>query len=249
MPHLKRAVALLSLVLVFMFVVPRVMPTPAFLIDFGFHTRNAEQNAEKWASVPASYVSTSVCVDCHKDKYTLWQKGNHRVVSCENCHGPAAAHITTGSPEALNTSRDLCGLCHARLVSRPSGFPQVNMNIMGGDAECVTCHDPHEPRAGMPPQVPHTMEGRANCQTCHNPQAHEPFEQVPPQAPHSMEGRSDCLSCHGSSEFRGASLPHVPAGLGGTNCLLCHTTGGVKPLPDDHTGRTSATCLNCHRLN
>jgi len=249
MPHLKRAAGLLFLVLVFMFVVPRVMPTPAVLVDFGFHKSNSEQSAEKWAGIPTLYVSTSVCVDCHNDKYTLWQKGNHRVVSCENCHGPATAHLKDGAPEVLNTSRDLCGTCHARLVSRPSDFPQVDMNTMGGDAECITCHDPHEPRAGMPPQLPHTMEGRSNCQSCHDPQAHEPFEQIPPQAPHTMEGRSDCLSCHGPTELRGASLPHIPAGLGGTNCLLCHTTGGVKPLPADHTGRTSATCMNCHRLN
>ncbi len=248
MPHLKRALALLLLVLVFVFVVPRVMPTPASLAAFGFHTRNAEQNAQKWASVPVSFVSTSVCVDCHKSKFTLWQSGNHKVVSCENCHGPAAAHLKTGAPEVLNPSRDLCGTCHARLVSRPADFPQVDMKTMGGDAECITCHDPHEPRAGMPPQLPHTMEGRANCQTCHNPLAHEPFEAPPPQAPHSMEGRSDCLSCHGSSEFRGSSLPHVPAGMEG-NCLLCHTAGGVKPLPADHAGRTSSTCVNCHRLN
>src|SRR3972149_7519686 len=133
MPHLKRAVVFLLLLLVLVFVVPRVMPVPAFLIDFGFHTRNSEQNAEKWARVPTLFVSTSVCVDCHKDKYTLWQKGNHRVVSCENCHGPATAHIKDGAPEGLNTSRDLCGTCHARLVSRPSGFPQVDMNTMGGD--------------------------------------------------------------------------------------------------------------------
>jgi len=225
------------------------MPTPAVLVDFGFHKSNSEQSAEKWAGIPTLYVSTSVCVDCHNDKYTLWQKGNHRVVSCENCHGPATAHLKDGAPEVLNTSRDLCGTCHARLVSRPSDFPQVDMNTMGGDAECITCHDPHEPRAGMPPQLPHTMEGRSNCQSCHDPQAHEPFEQIPPQAPHTMEGRSDCLSCHGPTELRGASLPHIPAGLGGTNCLLCHTTGGVKPLPADHTGRTSATCMNCHRLN
>ena len=249
MPHIKRAVAVLIGLLIIVFVVPRVMPVPASLVSFGFHTRNAQQNAEKWASIPVSFVSTSVCVDCHKDQYTLWQKGNHKVVTCEDCHGPAAAHLASGAPETVNKSKDLCATCHAQLPARPADFPQVDLSIMGGGADCITCHDPHEPRAGMPPQVPHSLDGRSDCQTCHNPGSHEPWVTTPPQAPHSMEGRSDCLSCHGPPAIKGATIPHVPTGLGGTNCLLCHTAGGVKPLPDDHAGRTSATCMNCHRLN
>ena len=50
MPHIKRAVAFLALLLILVFVVPRIMPKPALLVDFGFHTRNSAQNADKWAS-------------------------------------------------------------------------------------------------------------------------------------------------------------------------------------------------------
>jgi hypothetical protein len=28
---------------------------------------------------------------------------------------------------------------------------------------------------------------------------------------------------------------------------VCHSSGGIKPLPEDHVGRTTTTCLNCHR--
>ncbi len=246
MGHLVRAGVVLSVLLVLVFVVLGVMPTPALLVEYGFHRQEAEANTEKWASLPIQYVGSSICVDCHQDEYALREKGNHRTVACENCHGPARAHLETRTPEVLDTSRALCGLCHAQLVSRPGGFPQVDMEEMGGDEECITCHNPHEPRVGMPPEVPHHLEERSDCQSCHSPS--EPLEVPPPQTPHILEGRTECLSCHGPQEFRGATLPHIPEGLeASTNCLLCHSTGGIRPLPGDHLGRTSATCLNCHR--
>jgi hypothetical protein len=39
----------------------------------------------------------------------------------------------------------------------------------------------------------------------------------------------------------------VPHGLEGRDdCLMCHA-GGTYAVPTDHDGRTSDTCLNCHR--
>lgn len=246
MKHLARVGALLFAILIFVFLGLRVMPVPAFLTDFGFHPKNVKENEAMWANLPIQYASSSICVDCHSNEYRLRGKGKHRTVSCETCHGSARAHLATGAPEALDTSRGFCGLCHAQLISRPGNFPQVNMAEMGGDAECITCHDPHEPRVGMPPEVPHHLEERSDCQACHSP--NEPLEIPPPQTPHTLEGRAECLSCHGPSEFRGATLPHPPHSLEGrSNCLLCHSVGGIKPLPEDHLGRKSTTCLNCHR--
>ncbi len=246
MRHLARAGALLSAVLIIVLVVPRVVPTPAFLAEYGFHRGEVKENAEEWSSLPIQYVSSSICNDCHQDNYGIWEKGNHRTVSCENCHGPVNPHLEGKARPVVDSSRELCGLCHARLISRPSNFPQVDMEEMGGHVDCVTCHDPHDPRAGMPPQVPHTLQERSNCQSCHGP--HEPWVEMPPEVPHTMEGRTECLSCHGPQEFRGATLPRIPHSLEGrNNCLLCHGSGGIKPLPEDHGGRTTATCLNCHR--
>ncbi len=232
--------------LVFSFVGLRVMPIPASLMKYGFHPKNIEENVSEWANLPVQFASSSVCVDCHQDKYGMWEKGDHRTVNCENCHGPAMAHLETGTRPIVDTSRELCGLCHSKLISRPRDFPQVDMEEMGGHEECITCHDPHEPRAGMPPQVPHALEGRTECQSCHG--SHEPWITPPPEIPHTMEGRTECLSCHGSQELRGANLPRIPHTLEGrTNCLMCHNTSAIKPFPEDHVGRTSATCLNCHR--
>jgi hypothetical protein len=246
MTHLKRAGAILAIVLAFVFVGLRVMPVPENLAGFGFHQQDEEANRVEWASQPIQFVSSSLCVDCHQENYVMWEKGNHRTVSCENCHGPAKQHLDTGELPRKNSERELCELCHAQLISRPSNFPQVDMAEMGHGEKCVTCHNPHEPRAGMPPQVPHSLDGRSECQSCHGP--HEPWIEPPPEVPHTMEGRTECLSCHGPAELRGLALPHIPHSLEGRdNCLECHNASAIKPFPADHVGRKSVSCQTCHQ--
>lgn len=246
MKHLFRAGALLVVVLLLVFVGLRVMPVPASLEEYGFHPQETQENTEMWASLPIQYANSSTCLDCHQDKYTEWLTSKHSTVNCENCHGPTKEHLETGAPLILDTSRELCGLCHAKLVARPSNFPQVDMDEMGGEADCTTCHNPHDPRAGIPSQVPHDLEGRTDCQVCHAP--HEPLVHIPPQIPHSLEGRTDCLLCHNSDELSKTAPPGIPHNLEGrANCLTCHNEGGIKPFPESHAGRTSDTCLNCHR--
>lgn len=246
MNHLVRAGLLLSGVLLFLFVGVRLMPIPAAIASLGFHPRETEENTKAWAALPVQYAQTSTCSTCHDGNYSLWKQGGHKTVSCENCHGPAKPHLDGKMRPVVDGSRKLCSTCHAKLVSRPRDFPQVDVANHGGVSECRTCHNPHEPRAGMPPRVPHATEDRDTCQSCHNP--HEPLEVLPPKVPHTVEGRSDCLSCHGSPEQRGSTQPRIPHTLEGrANCLLCHNSGGLKPFPNDHAGRTAATCLNCHR--
>lgn len=237
---------MLLAVFLFVFIGLRVMPVPAFLEDFGFHKRDAQKNEQQWASLPINYASSPACAQCHQSNYTSWQQGDHRTVSCENCHGPANIHLEGKALPVVDTSRELCGTCHAKLTARPASFPQVDMNEMGGDSKCITCHNPHDPRAGMPPQVPHTLENRAQCLSCHG--QHEPWLRPPPQVPHTLEGRTQCLSCHGPEVIKATVVPRVPHTLDGrAECLVCHNSGGIKPFPENHAGRTSATCLSCHQ--
>ncbi len=246
MKHLVRAGVLLLVVLLFALVGLRMIPVPEFLADYGFHSKDTQGNTEEWASLPVQYVGSSVCNDCHRGEYSMWEGSNHRTVACENCHGPARAHLEESTPETVDTSRELCGLCHTQLISRPKDFAQVDMGEMGGDEVCATCHDPHDPRAGMPPEVPHAMEERSDCESCHAP--HEPLVVLPPEVHHTLEGRGDCETCHGPHEVRGEALPHIPHTLEGhADCVVCHSVEGIKPLPEDHIGRTTTTCLNCHR--
>ena len=246
MRHLARALMVLGALLVIVFLVPRMIPASASLSGFGFHKQDVTKNSNEWASLPVQYMQSSLCIDCHKTQYDVWEKSNHKSVVCENCHGFASEHLETLTPLATDRSRQLCATCHEKVDGRRASFPQVDMTKMGGDSECVTCHSPHDPRAGMPPEVPHALGDRSNCASCHSP--HEPLAVIPPHIPHTLEGRTDCLECHGSNELRGLSLPRIPHSLDGrADCLLCHNSSSLRPIPSDHVGRTSATCLNCHR--
>ncbi len=189
MNHLIRAGAVIG-VLIIAFVVLRAMPPPKSLADFGFH--KVEDNEKEWASQPLRYADPSTCNACHQEQHSAWETAQHSPVSCESCHGPGQAHADTGAKVVVDTSRELCALCHARLLARPPQFPQVDLERHGEQAECVTCHDPHEPRLATAPLIPHTLEGR-------------------------------------------------------TDCLLCHDLEGFKPVPEDHAGRGTETCLSCHR--
>ncbi len=246
MAHLKRVGALLAVLLVALFVVPRVLPIPASFLSFGFHRSDKITNEELWASLPMQYANPSICNDCHQEQYNAWRQANHKTVSCENCHGPSKKHTESQELPVVDTSAELCATCHAKLISRPANFPQVEPEKHAGQTECITCHNPHDPRKGMPPRLPHSMEGRENCQSCHNPQ--EPLVRIPPMVPHSLEGRTNCISCHGAEQSAQTIIPRIPHNLEGrSNCLVCHNTSAIKPFPENHIGRTTETCLNCHK--
>ena len=45
------------------------------------------------AANPVRYAGMATCRDCHEDEYGAKLAGAHRSIGCENCHGPAAAHV------------------------------------------------------------------------------------------------------------------------------------------------------------
>jgi hypothetical protein len=191
MEHLVRAGALLLAVLIVVFVVPRAMPIPTFLEDYGFYPKNSEKNAEEWSGLPIQYADSSICNDCHQDKRGIWEKSEHRTVSCETCHGPGQPHMDKRASLTVDTSREFCGLCHARVLARPSDFPQVDLDEHAGQAACITCHNPHDPQVATLPKIPHALEGRSDCLLCHNTGGIEPFPQD-----HEERSQDTCLNCH-----------------------------------------------------
>lgn len=246
MRHLIRPVALLASV-VGIIVIARIAPTPDFLDAYGFYSGTGEENRDEWASLPEQYVGSDLCQGCHQPEYKLWQSADHEVVNCEDCHGPGRAHYQDAETPVIDRARGFCGQCHDRLVSRPALFPQVDMDVMGGDAECITCHNPHSPRVGIPEIMPHPLERHQVCTDCHA--SHEPWETTPTQVPHSLEGRATCVTCHGPEELRGEGLPTIPEYMAAGECFTCHGHGAalVTDLPEDHAGRPATTCTNCHR--
>jgi cytochrome b subunit of formate dehydrogenase len=109
-----------------------------------------------------------------------------------------------------------------------------------------------------PKALPTTHDGRTTCNTCH-------ANNIGPKNPADHAGRSDstCTACHkyaGSApaSSAGSASSAAPATTGGlkplpathdgrTTCNMCHENGLGPKNPADHAGRTDATCSACHK--
>lgn len=135
------------------------------------------------------------CFSCHGTAATVdYQLQLDRVVpgvSCEACHGPAAAHVAamnagdTANPHVFNPirlppeklSQEFCGACH-RSVDTVAMMPNLGgignvrfqpyrlFNSRGHDPNnshfaCIACHDPHVELTSDP------LSYDANCTGCH----------------------------------------------------------------------------------
>ncbi len=218
MKHLVRAAIILGGVLFIFFVVLRLVPVTETLKAYGFY--QDKDNSAEWASLPLEYADPNSCNTCHQDNSAIWQSSVHASVSCENCHGPGQKHIDTGGSLPINKSAETCTVCHAQLPARPLDFPQVDPKKHSGQLLCITCHNPHDPLAPVKAPLP-AQEKAENSPPPSLVVAPPQDSEATPAVPHSLEGRADCL--------------------------LCHNTGGIKPFPADHEGRSSETCLTCHQ--
>ncbi|MBI5486865.1 MAG: cytochrome c3 family protein [Deltaproteobacteria bacterium] len=216
---------------------------------------------------PADHAgrTDSMCTGCH-------QPGASPAVADA---GPSPADAggapppSGGPPSIPHTleGRSQCTACHS---SGPMAFPADHAGRT--DSMCTGCHQPGAsptgadagaadagageaaPPSGGPPAVPHTLEGRDQCTVCHGEGGLRPM-------PGDHAGRTDdmCLTCHHAPAGEGGGQPPVPgAGVGGApavphglqgrdECSLCHSAGGVRPMPADHAGRANGTCLACHQ--
>lgn len=190
--------AALVLVVVAVFVLTRSASLPAFLQDYGFHQTGSghQGNVEEWMGQPLQYLESSYCAACHQASLSRWRESKHSSVGCETCHGPAKAHVEAQASPVVDASREFCALCHATLPSRPGDFPQVDLlEHGGGQPECVTCHDPHDPGITPPALIPHALEGRTDCLLCHDGGSIRPLP-----SDHVGRGNETCLSCHQPAE-------------------------------------------------
>ena len=65
---------------------------------------------------PISYAGRQECALCHSDVEATRAASNHRGVSCEVCHDPAAGHVAAPmeTKPAIHRDRELCVVCFAR---------------------------------------------------------------------------------------------------------------------------------------
>ena len=151
------------------------------------------------------------CFGCHSTNSVRGRQVDfeHLVagVLCENCHGPAAAHVEgmkTGNPKAgampklskLSTEEmfEACGRCHRTWADIASNGPAGIQNVRfqpyrltnskcydpaDQRISCVACHDPHSHRT----ETAAFYDGK--CGACHAAGAKQ-----------CKVSKQDCVSCH-----------------------------------------------------
>jgi len=124
--------------------------------DFGIHgdsfTYNYYRlsNVQEWKDFPVKYQGNESCLECHEDNVKKHRRSPHKRVQCENCHGPSGNHPDDVEYLPLNKERGLCLRCHADLgypaSSARSDLPAIVDRRHKRKRECVSCHNPHDPR-------------------------------------------------------------------------------------------------------
>ena len=183
------------------------------------------------------YAGHQECIVCHSEVQTARLAGNHRGVTCEVCHGPAANHVAAPldvKPTAPR-ERTLCPLCHAYNPSRPTGFPQIDPVSHNPMTPCITCHSPHAPVPPVTPEECSACHGQIArqkafsphvqlpCTTCHEvPTAHK----VNPLStrPTKPQTREFCGQCHAQDARSPTNIPRVDMRTHGERytCWQCH---------------------------
>lgn len=122
--------------------------------DFGKHGDSFTYNfyrqgsIDDWKNFKVKYRGKEYCRECHEEKVTENLASPHKVIECENCHGPAIDHPEDPETLTIDTSRLLCLRCHARLPypqSHRAEMPAVDPQEHNIDADCIECHNPHNP--------------------------------------------------------------------------------------------------------
>ena len=220
-------------VLVVLVVVLRFIVIPPAFFSQEIHEAAA---VKRETAKPVSFAGMVACRDCHEEQYETKEKGFHRTLSCETCHGPSAKHAD--DPENVKPyaprDRKFCPVCHQYDPARPTGFPQIIPTAHNPLKPCITCHRPHDP---VPPETP------KECSACHGQ-----IERTKAVSSHAL---LECTTCHTVTEAHKKSprsaLPTKPTTR--EFCGQCHGTGASNPdspKVDLATHGGSYLCWQCH---
>lgn len=232
-PEQALRVVVLFLVLVAVLFIIRQFILPAEMKDTDLQKITA---THREAAKEIKYAGGAACGQCHEKEPEMKQRGYHRDLSCESCHGAAQKHadnpadVKPSSPK----KRDYCSYCHRYNSSRPTGFPQINPDTHNPRKPCVTCHNPHNPKPPTPPR---------SCAACH--------AQIERTKAASYHAQIACTVCHKTPEKHKSSprtvMPTKPDKR--EFCGQCHAEGssrkGVATI-DMATHGEKYVCWQCH---
>lgn len=141
-PQIVRLV-LLTIGIVSAYFTARYFLTPASFGERGWYRANALADI---ATPKPVYAGKQACDECHSDQLKDLAKLEHKVLSCEVCHGAGQAHA--GNPDAnpmvkLGYSR--CVRCHEASPSKPAWMKQIDSKKHFTGEKCIDCHKPHQP--------------------------------------------------------------------------------------------------------
>lgn len=122
--------------------------------DFGVHGKSFTYNffrlgnIDDWKAFPVKYRGKMYCAECHEEEAEANLASYHKIIECENCHGPAAGHPDDPEKLVIDSSRNLCLRCHSFLPypsSQRADIRGINPLEHNPDSECRECHNPHNP--------------------------------------------------------------------------------------------------------
>jgi predicted CXXCH cytochrome family protein len=131
--------------LIRVFVVPKDFGSGDRGYRFGWHRASSEDENKKLA---VKYKGSDLCSACHDKNAASLAASPHRIIQCEDCHGPALDHPADPAKLAIDTSRALCLRCHYPLPYPSSGraaIPGIDPEEHNPGIDCASCHNPHSP--------------------------------------------------------------------------------------------------------
>ena len=127
------------------FIVPRDFVVGERGFMYSYHRAS---NVPEWEAFPVKYQTKEYCGECHEERYESNMASKHKLIQCENCHGPALEHPEDPEMLIVDRSKTQCLRCHSYLPYPTSQRAQIKGIIPAEhnpDEECAECHDPHEP--------------------------------------------------------------------------------------------------------
>ncbi|NOZ24982.1 MAG: cytochrome C [Nitrospirae bacterium] len=148
--HVLRPLWVVIIIVILILVARFVIVPPDFGIQergfmYGYHRKS---NEDDWKAFKVKYKTRKYCKDCHPDKYEPIMSSKHRIIQCENCHGPAVDHPEDPPKLVVDKSRSLCIRCHARLLyprTERAKIKGIDPEEHNAGMECSMCHNPHKP--------------------------------------------------------------------------------------------------------
>jgi hypothetical protein len=139
----------LAVIVLTLFARPFIVPSDFGIGDRGFmYSFHRLSNDDEWKAFKVKYRTKEYCKECHEDKYESNMASKHKIIQCENCHGPAIDHPDDPERLVIDRRRALCIRCHSLLPypDNPRGdINGIDPEEHNVDEVCVECHDPHEP--------------------------------------------------------------------------------------------------------